>query len=47
MIQFHQIQKESGIPKLVNLTQCHKVKQQLYDQLRDKEWHAYKAKAAK
>jgi len=39
-------EKEGGIPKLVNLTRYHKIKQQLYDQLTDEERRVYEAKAA-
>jgi len=41
-----QQQQEGGVPKHVNLTRYRTIKQELYDQLTDKERRAYEAKAA-
>ena len=39
-------EKEGGIPKQVNLTRYHKIKQELYDKLTDEDRRTYEAKAA-
>jgi hypothetical protein len=41
-----QQQLEGGVPKDVNLTRYHTIRQELYDQLTDKERRAYEAEAA-
>lgn len=38
--------QEGGIPKQVNLTRYHSIKQELYTQLTEEDRRAYEAKAA-